>query len=128
MASTDIKAAGDFVFSSAPFRECHASTIVEAGEGRILVAFFAGTEEGSSDVAIWLSEGGSGPWSTPRMIARDEGAPCWNPVLFKGAGGKIYLFYKIGPSPETWSGVYVTSDDGGARWSDHLAPPSSDVT
>lgn len=123
MASTDIKAAGDFVFSSAPFRECHASTVVEAGEGRILVAFFAGTEEGSSDVAIWLSEGGSGPWSPPRMIARDEGAPCWNPVLFKGAGGKIYLFYKIGPSPETWSGVYVTSDDGGARWSDpHYLP------
>jgi len=123
MASTDIKASGDFVFSSAPFRMCHASTIAEAADGRILVAFFAGTEEGSRDVAIWLSEGGRGSWSPPRRIAWEEGAPCWNPVLFKDAVGKIYLFYKIGPSPETWSGVYLISNDGGTRWSDpHCLP------
>lgn len=123
MASPNITVSEDYIFSKAPFMECHASTIVEVEDGRILVAFFAGTEEGSRDVAIWLSEGERGSWSPPRRIAWNEGAPCWNPVLFKDTGGKIYLFYKIGPTPETWSGAYVTSDDGGARWSNpHYLP------
>lgn len=107
----------DFVFSRAPFSECHASTIVEAEEGRFLVAFFAGTEEGNRDVAIWLSKVEGGSWGQPIRTAWDEGAPCWNPVLFKDVSGRIYLFYKIGPSPETWSGVYTLSEDNGISWS-----------
>jgi predicted neuraminidase len=106
-----------FVFERAPFGQCHASTIVQTREGDLLTAFFAGTEEGHGDVAIWLSRGDGSGWSPPSKVAWDEGAPCWNPVLFRDAGEKIYLFYKAGPSPETWSGVYLTSDDDGVNWS-----------
>lgn len=117
MAMRNIIVSEDFVFSRAPFSESHASTIVEAEEGRFLVAFFAGTEEGNRDVAIWLSKGEGGSWDPPLRIAWDEEAPCWNPVLFKDVGGRIYLFYKIGPSPETWSGVYTISENNGISWS-----------
>jgi predicted neuraminidase len=44
--------------------------------------------------------------------------PCWNPVLFQPKSGPLTLFYKVGPSPETWWGVVRTSEDGGRTWSD----------
>lgn len=37
------------------FRECHASTIALLPDGRVAVAYFAGTREKSPDTAIWLS-------------------------------------------------------------------------
>ncbi|MGQ9515121.1 MAG: sialidase family protein [Thermoproteota archaeon] len=105
------------IFEKGPFNECHASTIVEVQRGVFLVAFFAGTEEGSKDAAIWLSRGNGTSWSPPKRIAHDEEAPCWNPVLFKDMEGKIHLFYKVGFSPESWSGVYMISNNNGIDWS-----------
>ena len=37
------------------FRECHASTIALLPDGRVAVAYFAGTREKSPDTAIWFS-------------------------------------------------------------------------
>jgi predicted neuraminidase len=117
------KAIMNNIFDEAPFKECHASTIVEAKKNVFLIAFFAGTKEGSKDVAIWLSRGDGKSWSTPEIVARDEEAPCWNPVLFKDIEGKIHLFYKVGFSPETWSGVHMISNDNGINWSEpHYLP------
>lgn len=104
-----------FVFESAPFRECHASTIVELSDGRLLASWFGGTREGARDVAIWLSAFDGGRWSEPRIVAREPGVPCWNPVLFR-VGDIVYLFYKAGENPRSWSGFYVVSKDGGETW------------
>jgi len=108
----------EHVFDRAAFKECHAATIVEVEEGEFMVAFFAGTREGEEDVAIWATKSERGLWSVPKRVAWDEGAPCWNPVLFKGGGGLLHLFYKVGFSPGTWTGVQLTSDDCGVSWSD----------
>ena len=102
------------------FPSCHASTIVEAGNG-ILAAWFGGTAEKNPDVCIWLSRYTAGKWSRPAEAAngvQPEGIryPCWNPVLYN-SGDEILLFYKVGPGPSEWWGELKTSDDNGISWS-----------
>lgn len=111
----------ELIFEKAPFRECHASTIVESRD-RLVAAWFGGTAEGCPDVGIWLSvlENGRG-WSTPIEVVKGEIAgkpsPCWNPVLFQPTDGPLMLFYKIGPCVAKWRGMLTTSDDSGRTWS-----------
>jgi len=107
-----------FVFEDAPFASCHASTVVEVDDGRLLCAWFAGTQEGANDVGIWLSEWDGRVWSEPRLAASDPEQPCWNPALFRTAEGEVLLFYKAGPNPSNWSGLLRRSRDGGGTWSD----------
>jgi predicted neuraminidase len=111
----------EFIYETAPFPSCHASTIVEADRG-LLAAWFGGTDEGEKDVGIWLSHHADGRWSKPVEVANgvesaDLRYPCWNPVLFKPKSGPLMLFYKVGPSPEKWWGMLMTSADGGKMWS-----------
>ncbi len=110
----------EFVFTSAPFLSCHASTIAESPEG-VIVAFFAGTKEGAPDVGIWLSRKVGEEWEAPREvangIAEDGGRyPCWNPVLFQAEQGPLMLFYKVGPTCPAWWGMLMLSDDCGQTW------------
>ena len=112
----------EFVFETAPFASAHASTIVETRSG-LVTAWFGGTREGAPDVGIWLSRQERGQWTAPVEIAtgvQPDGRrhPCWNPVLFAGADGTLTLFYKVGPSPQTWWGMIRTSQDAGKTWSD----------
>lgn len=112
----------EFIFSGPPFRECHASSIVELTGGRLMAAWFGGSHEGHSDVVIWIAEKQSGRWSKPAIVAEGsaEGKhryPCWNPVLFKSREGTLFLFYKVGPSPQSWQGMMKTSPDDGTTWS-----------
>jgi len=106
----------EFIFTRAPFRECHASTLMELPDGQLLAAWFGGVQEGDKSVAIWGARKAAGSWSAPEVLARELGVPCWNPVLFCDREGRIWLFYKVGPGPETWTGAYKTSTDG-RSWS-----------
>jgi predicted neuraminidase len=108
-----------FVFEKAPFRSCHASTVVES-KGGLLAAWFGGTEEGAPDVGIWTARYDGTSWSEPVEAADGRQAegprqPCWNPVLF--GPGPVSLFYKVGPSPRDWWGMQMASSDGGRTWS-----------
>lgn len=112
----------EFIFGLAPFRSCHASTIVETNSGRLIAAWFGGTKEGHADVGVWLSRQVNGRWTAPVEVAnglQDDGKriPCWNPVLFQPKHGPLMLFYKVGPSPGSWWGLLRTSDDEGRTWS-----------
>jgi predicted neuraminidase len=102
--------------------ECHASTIVETPSG-LVAAWFAGTHEGNPDVGIWISRQNRKAWLTPREVANGIQSPekryaCWNPVLFYPIGGPLMLFYKIGPTPDSWWGMLITSNDHGYSWSE----------
>jgi predicted neuraminidase len=113
---------GEFVFETAPFASVHASTIVETREG-LVAAWFAGTREGAADVSIWLSRHVTDKWTRPIEVATgaqpDGGRyPCWNPVLFGVPDKTLMLFYKVGPSPQSWWGMVRTSRDGGRTWTD----------
>jgi len=106
----------EFIFETAPFPSCHASTIVETKPGEFLAAWFGGTAEGKPDVAVWGAFRRSGRWSEPFELAREKDVPAYNPVLFF-AGNQLCLHYKFGPSPQTWSAAVRRSTDAGASWS-----------
>ena len=112
----------EFVFDSAPFASCHASTIVETTSGKLVTAFFAGPREGDPAVGIWVFRLVDDKWTAPIEAANGLQAvgkrqPCWNPVLFQPKTGPLLLFYKVGPSPDAWWGMLRTSDDDGKTWS-----------
>ncbi len=110
----------EFIYETAPFPECHASTIAETGDG-FVAAWFGGTKEKNPDVGIWISRQVRGKWSPPVEVANgvespDKRYPTWNPVLY-ASRGTLVLFYKVGPSPSQWWGMKMTSADGGKTWS-----------
>ena len=111
----------EFIFESAPFPSCHASTIAES-EGQLIAAWFGGTYERHPDVGIWTSRHVDGEWTAPVEVANGVESPTlryptWNPVLFQPKSGPLMLFYKVGPSPSQWWGMLQTSTDGGRSWS-----------
>jgi len=111
----------EFIYEIAPFPECHASTLAETKDG-LIVAWFGGTEEKNPDVGIWAARRTNNGWTKPVEVANGVQAdgkrhPCWNPVLFQMPSGPLVLFYKVGPSPSTWWGMLIRSDDAGRTWS-----------
>lgn len=114
-------AATEFIFETAPFPQCHASTLVES-QGGLIAAWFGGTKEKHPDVGIWSARRLAGKWTAPIEVANGVQAdgkryPCWNPVLFQPKNGPLLLFYKVGPSPDAWWGMLRTSTDAGMTWS-----------
>jgi predicted neuraminidase len=111
----------EFIYETAPFPECHASTIAES-KGTLVAAWFGGTKEKHPDVGIWVARWERGQWTTPVEVANGVESPgkrypTWNPVLHQAKSGTLLLFYKVGPSPDTWWGMLTTSNDGGKTWS-----------
>ena len=120
--SSLVKKSEVMVYDTPPFKQCHASSIIEVSENKFLIAAFGGSREGKDDVSIWLSHSDVNDWSAPQLIdtgvsADQELYPCWNPVLFQSQAGTLSLFYKVGPSPREWWGMVKTSEDQGKTWS-----------
>ena len=113
----------EFIFTTAPFASSHASTIVELKGGDYLAAWFGGSAEGAKDVAIWSARRNASGWSKPVELAREPNVPTWNPVLFHASNGRLWLYYKFGPSYTWWTAARRSSDDEGRTWSpiQHLA-------
>jgi predicted neuraminidase len=95
----------------------HASTIVELKSGDLLAAWFGGTWEGAANVKIYGARFHAGAWSAPFELARTEGVACWNPALFHTKDGRLWLYYKTGTHPSTWTGLRKVSTDEGQTWS-----------
>ena len=113
----------EFIYESGPYPSVHASTIVETSSGELVAAWFGGTRERHPDVGIWVSRKERSGWTPSVEVANGVQAdgtrhPTWNPVLFQPRGGPLMLFYKVGPSPQTWWGMVRTSTDGGRTWSE----------
>jgi predicted neuraminidase len=111
----------EFIFETAPFPSCHASTIAETKDG-LVAAWFGGTAERNPDVGIWVSRLENNQWTAPVEVANGVGFatnrfPTWNPVLFQPKRGPLMLFYKVGPSPGAWWGMLMKSEDCGKTWS-----------
>jgi predicted neuraminidase len=114
----------EFIYEKAPYPSCHASTIVETAQGGLVAAWFGGTAEKNPDVCIWVAhyDPAKKSWTPGVEVANGVQAdgkrhPTWNPVLFQPrGGGPLMLFYKVGPTPQTWWGMLRTSTDGGKTW------------
>ncbi|HEY4330622.1 MAG TPA: sialidase family protein, partial [Phycisphaerae bacterium] len=124
----------EFLYESAPFPSCHASTIVETENHQLVAAFFGGTAERNPDVCIYVCRRVDGKWTAPLEVASGIQTqvtpatattkaatptryPTWNPVLFQPKGQPLTLYYKVGPSPAEWWGMSMTSTDDGKTWS-----------
>jgi len=121
----------EFIYENAPFPQCHASTIAEGSTG-LVAAWFGGEFEKHPNVGIWVSRREAKSWTPPVEVVNGVQAdgsrhPCWNPVLHQVAGGSLWLFYKVGPSPSTWWGMAMSSSDGGATWTKALRLPDGIV-
>lgn len=124
-AADDGEVDREFIYDSASFPQCHASTIVETPSG-LVAAWFGGTREKHPDVGIWVARHISGVWTKPVEVANGiqhkltDGTvvrhPTWNPVLFQYPNGSLVLYYKCGPSPSTWWGMITESLDDGKTW------------
>lgn len=121
----------EFIYppNAVDFPSCHASTLTECHNGTLLAAWFGGTYERHQDVCIYASRYVKGQWSTPEKIAdgAEDGTkyPCWNPVLFSLDNGTVALYYKVGPNPRSWWGLYKTSTDHGQSWSPAVRIPDN---
>ena len=98
------------------FPECHASTVLPLENGRVLAAYFAGTKEHNDDVGIWLSVREEESWRKPRLVAKVDQTPHWNPVLYATEAGVVLLF-KVGKNIPEWRSYTMLSTDGGETWS-----------
>ena len=112
----------EFIYNKAPFPSCHASTIVETSPGEFLAAWFGGAGEGKPDVAVWGARRTVSGWSEPFEMAREPNIAAYNLVLFFTKDRVLWLYYKFGPSPQTWTAARLSSLDRGKTWSgvDHL--------
>lgn len=113
-----------YELNNKPTAQSHASTICEISDG-LIAAWFGGTHERHSDVGIWIAYNLDGHWSKPVQVAdgfQNDSLryPTWNPVLFKPDSGPLMLFYKVGPSPDTWWGMLMTSENEGKSWSEPI--------
>lgn len=131
-ASSPAIVTNEFIYEKAPYPSCHASTIVETGRREMVAAWFGGTREKHPDVGIWVSrlDPATRSWTPGVEVANGVQAdgtrhPTWNPVLFQPRGGApLMLFYKVGPTPQTWWGMLRTSTDGGRTWSEARRLPA----
>jgi hypothetical protein len=111
-----------FIFAQSFTPTNHSSTIVET-KSSLLAAWFGGPEARHPSNTIFTARYDRGKWSDPQQIADGVQADghtryqCWNPVLFQPARGPLLLFYKVGPSPETWWSMLMISTNEGRTWS-----------
>jgi len=114
--------AQEFIADPLPTPSVHASTIVEARPGEFLAAWFGGTGEGKPDVAIWGARSEAGKWSAAFELRREPNIAMFNPVLFHTRDGLLWLYYKFGPHPTSWTAGRMSSKDHGRTWSapEHL--------
>lgn len=112
-----------------PTDSAHASTILELKGGALLAAWFGGSWEKDSNVAIWLCRcDPQGAWGTPYVASDVFGVAMWNPVLFRYPDSSIALFYKVGHTIPEWKTYEIRSTDEGMSWSEPSELVCGDVS
>ncbi|MCX6356569.1 MAG: exo-alpha-sialidase [Candidatus Aureabacteria bacterium] len=108
----------------------HCASAVSLDDGNLLAAWYGGSREGATDVAIYAARydartsswGESWPCADAGETGRDLGRcvrKLGNAVLCKDARGRVWLFY-VSISMGGWSGSAINarvSNDGGRSWS-----------
>jgi predicted neuraminidase len=118
-----------FIDPDSPHPMSHVASLTELPDGRLAAVWYAGSREGASDVALYLSTQGPADarWSPPRAIVTRESVArdlrryikkVGNPLVFADSAGKLWLIY-VTVSVGGWSGSSLnvtTSLDGGMTW------------
>lgn len=107
--------------------QCHASNLLELQDSTILCVWFGGTQEGCSDISIYLSKltPGSSSWSQPVRLSSDPNRSEQNPILFQDpATQKIWLFHtsQTAGNQDEATIIARVSEDNGETWSEPFQP------
>lgn len=101
---------------SAPAPQSHAANLMSLPNGDMGCVWFAGTQEGMSDIDIWFARfRPDGTWSMPERISADPHHSEQNPVLFPTPRGELWLLYTAqhaGDQDTAEVRVRVSSDSG----------------
>lgn len=110
------------------FETAHAPTMVELPDGTLLLAWFAGSFEGGTDINIICSrlERGADKWSEPVVVSNDPNRSDQNPSLFYGPDNQVWAMYTSQKGrKEGIDNMQFTSQvrrqksaDGGKTWSE----------
>ncbi len=126
------------IFNQLPDRPlAHCATLTILPDESLLCAWFGGSYETASDVAILASrrQPAEAPWSPPKLIAEASGRAVGQPVFFVHPNGELWLFFVVilgieKPSVESapYNAIPVLADwkhaqpflqkslDGGETW------------
>lgn len=100
----------------------HAANLLPLENGDILCAWFSGTQEGVSDISIYMSRLNSGEnvWSKPIKLSNDASRSEQNPVLFMAPNKKLWLLYTAQKAGNQDTAIvrYRISEDNGYTWSE----------
>ncbi|RJP27050.1 MAG: hypothetical protein C4527_14105 [Candidatus Omnitrophota bacterium] len=99
----------------------HASTLESLPNGDLLVAWYAGTREKASDVAVLYSRFRSHmpTWTTPEVLVYSPTHSQGNPVLYLDVQNRLWLFFVTMYGDNDWTTCkirYRCSDDNGWTW------------
>jgi predicted neuraminidase len=98
----------------------HASNLLVLENDDILCVWFAGTQEGISDISIYMSRLNKGEkeWSKALKISDDPTRSEQNPILFNAPDGKLWLLYTAQKSGNQDTAIvrYRISEDNGYSW------------
>ncbi|MFP5213620.1 MAG: sialidase family protein [Acidobacteriota bacterium] len=108
----------------------HSPSICETKSGNLVAAWYGGSREGATDVAVYgstLESGKDNQWSEPRRIVDADSASrelrryvrkVGNSVVFSGKDGPLWLLY-VSIAVGGWSGSSLnvkSSSDDGVTW------------
>lgn len=98
----------------------HASNIMPLYNGDLLCIWFSGTQEGISDISIYMSrlKEGEDEWSIPEKVSDDPTSSEQNPILFSTPEGKLWLIYTAQKSGNQDTAIvrHRISLDNGVTW------------
>ena len=79
------------------FNSSHACDLLELPNGDLLCAWFAGSEEGNSDIRIVVSRlnKDSDKWTEPQYLSDNNGCSDQNPSLFLHPNGEIWAMFTV---------------------------------
>lgn len=127
-AAADPRFTSQVINPGSPHAKSHSATLAEMPDGSLVAAWYAGSGEGASDVAIYLSHRPpGGAWSEPvaaitreRVMAdlRRSVVSLGNPLLLADGSGRLGLLF-VSIAAGRWSGSSMNltwSRDGGITW------------
>lgn len=107
-------------FISSNLVQNHAANLLPLENGDLLCVWFAGTQEGMSDIHIYMSRLNKGEqeWSEAVRLSDDSTRSEQNPVLFPAPDGKLWLLYTAQKSGNQDTAIirYRISEDNGYTW------------
>ncbi len=106
-------------FLPSPMIQNHAAFLHEAADGAVICAWFGGSLEGKSDIAVRASVllPGADAWGPVTTLSHDPDHSEQNPVLFAAPDGVLYLLHTSQPAgnqDECRVRMAVVSRDGTA--------------